>query len=151
MYHFVITFLITNILLTITSVVPQFPKVKKNALFRNSSANYLPLLKKMPVISISKDNKEILRFRRISIKDREHVNLCFTSRYIFEGHTVEIWKIFNFSLFFSFAWWIPMLKLCIKLQRECYWKFCKRSIFISRYLPRYLVSNLNWPLKVVSI
>ena len=88
-----ITFLITNILLTITSVVPQFPKVKQNALLRNSSDNYLPLLKKMPVISISKDNKEHLRFRKISIKDGENVNLCLTSRYIFEGHTVETYPM----------------------------------------------------------
>jgi len=56
MYLFVtISLFITNILSTITSVVPQFPKVKGNALSRNSYVNYLPLLKKNPVISISKE------------------------------------------------------------------------------------------------
>ena len=65
MYLFVtISFFITNILFTITSVVPLFPKVKRNALLRNSSGNYLPLL----------NNKENLSASKISIQIRENVN-----------------------------------------------------------------------------
>ena len=53
----------------------------------------LPSIVKKDVSIFSKDNKENLKFRKISIKDRENVNLCFTSRYIFEEHTVYVMEL----------------------------------------------------------
>ena len=90
MYLFVtISLFITNILSTITSVVPQFPKVKGNALSRNSYVNYLPLLKKKSGnFNLKRNNKENLISSKYSIGNRQNFNLSFTRGYIFSGHTV---------------------------------------------------------------
>ena len=99
MYLFVtISLFITNILSTITSVVPQFPKVKGNALSRNSYVNYLPLLKKSGNFNLKRNNKETLIYSKYSIENRQNFNLSFTRGYIFSGHTVVTDILYKYSI-----------------------------------------------------